>query len=69
VKVSATVEFSDEQRRLVARFIGQDGLASHIYCEAWVKCQVMSSLAVLAEAERQNTARAQRLAVMGAPLE
>lgn len=69
MKVETTVEFTDEQRRLIARFIGQDGLAPHIYCAAWVKCQVMSSLAVLAEAERQKTTRAERPTVMGAPLE
>lgn len=68
MKVSATVTFTDEHRRLVARFLGRDGLASHIDCVAWVKCQAMASLATLAEAERQKSARTPRT-VMGAHLE
>jgi len=70
MKVQATVEFSDEARRLVARFLGQDGLASHTYCVAWAKSSVASSLAVLAVAEEQKAAKAAHAAtIQGVPLE
>lgn len=69
MKVSATFDFSDEHRRLVGRFLGRDGLASHIDCVAWMKCQTASSLATLTLAEEQKTERAERSTVMGAQLE
>lgn len=59
MKVSATVEFTDVDRGLIARFLGKDGLASHIECVAWVRQQALTSVRVLAEAERlRNFARA-----------
>jgi len=73
MKVTATVTFSDEQRRLVARFLGQDGMATRHYCIAWAKSQVACSLAVLAVAEEQKAAKALRAAptgsIQGVPLE
>lgn len=42
MKVNTTTQFTDEHRRLVARFLGQDGLASHIQCSAWAKQQIES---------------------------
>lgn len=69
MKVSATFDFTDEHRRLVGHFLGRDGLASHIDCVAWMKCQTATSLATLTLAEQQKTERAGEPAVMGARLE
>lgn len=54
MKVSATVDFTNDERGLIARFLGKDGLASHIECMAWMKQQTQVSLRVLAEAERMR---------------
>lgn len=51
MKVSITVDFTEADRRNVARFHGNDGLASHIQCVAWSAQRVRASLNVLAQAK------------------
>ena len=51
MKVASTVEFTDADRRNVARFHGNDGLASHIQCVAFAAHQIRTALNVLAHAK------------------
>lgn len=55
MKVSVTVDFTDIDRRAVARFHGYDGLAAHIQCVAWARAQVRLTLDVMATAKPRPT--------------
>lgn len=55
MKVSTTVDFTEADRRNVARFHGNDGLASHIQCVAWSAQQIRGSLNVMAQAGPRQT--------------
>jgi hypothetical protein len=49
MKAAVSFDFSDADRRLVARFLGQDALATHVQCIAWARAQLRGSLNVMAE--------------------
>lgn len=49
MKVKPTLYFDDSHRRLIARFLGKDGLASLVECEAWARQQVAIGLSRLDE--------------------
>ncbi len=61
IRVPATVEFTDADRALVARFLGRDGLASSIECTAWAKHAVRSQLTVMASAPPRPLAPGNRI--------
>ncbi len=50
MKVAVPFEFTDEDRHLVARFLGYERPATHIECAAWARGQLRGSLAVMAQA-------------------
>jgi hypothetical protein len=53
MKAAIAFEFSERDRQAVARFLGRDGLASHIECVAWAREQLRGSLTLMARvAER-----------------
>ncbi len=50
MKVAVPFEFTDEDRQLVARFLGYERPATHIECAAWARGQLRGSLAVMSTA-------------------
>lgn len=50
MKASIPFEFTAADRLAVARFLGYDGLASHVQCVAWARHQVRGSLTIMAAA-------------------
>jgi len=50
MKVAVPFEFTDQDRQLVARFLGYERPATHIECAAWARGQLRGSLAVMAVA-------------------
>lgn len=50
MKVAVPFDFTDQDRQLVARFLGYERPATHIECAAWARGQLRGSLAVMATA-------------------
>jgi hypothetical protein len=53
MKVAGPCEFTDQDRQLVARFLGYERPATHIECMAWARGQLRGSLAVMATAPKR----------------
>lgn len=51
MKAAVLYDFSEADRRNIARFLGFHGLASHIQCTAWAREQLRATLAVLAQVQ------------------
>lgn len=51
MKASIPYEFSDQDRRAIARFLGQDEKATHIQCVAWAREQLRVTLGLMADAK------------------
>lgn len=49
MKVTIPFEFTDADRRSIARFLGHDLPARHIECVAWARHQVRSTLELMAQ--------------------
>lgn len=56
MKVAVPFEFTDEDRQLVARFLGYERPATHIECAAWARGQLRGALAVMATAKPRSGA-------------
>lgn len=51
MKAAIPYDFSDDDRRAIARFLGQDENATHIQCVAWAREQLRTTLVVMAAAK------------------
>lgn len=55
MKASVPFDFDERDRRAIARFLGYDGLASHVQCVAWAREQMRVSLLVMTHVPKQST--------------
>lgn len=55
MKASIPFEFDEKDRRAIARFLGHDGLASHVECVAWGREQMRVSLLVMTHVPKQSS--------------
>jgi len=49
MRASIPFEFTDHDRTLIARFLGNHGMASHVQCVGWACNQMRVSLSVMAQ--------------------